>query len=280
MAQQCRVCGRDFDPLRFQVVVPGLGRGFDRVECAVQARALAGPAAAPAPLGAVVQPFPPPAATTAAAGRRPALVGANLALLAAGTAATAFLWARAFDAGPTGFELSGVGGVPAYERATVPAEIPPRAAAFTPPRTPTFEGILAAAPVTPAATLAGPEATPTTGGPAGGNAGPGGQNGGSGGQAPSPPPSGSGGDGPAVGPGPGKTPTRPAEDEDVDEPRELGHRRHERHEKGDDEGNRHHKAHEKDEHEGHGKATGHKKAHGKGHHGGPGKKKGHEKYDD
>jgi hypothetical protein len=92
----CRVCGRAFDPNGFQVVVPGLGQGFDRVECAeiALARGVA-PAAPPAaPLPAVVKPFPAPALGAAAApvatvlDRRPFLLGANVALLAAGTAVT------------------------------------------------------------------------------------------------------------------------------------------------------------------------------------------------
>ena len=36
---RCRICGRSFDPLGFQVLVPGLSEGFDRVECAEKARA-------------------------------------------------------------------------------------------------------------------------------------------------------------------------------------------------------------------------------------------------
>ena len=36
---RCRICGREFDPRGFQVVVPGLGMGFDRVDCALEASA-------------------------------------------------------------------------------------------------------------------------------------------------------------------------------------------------------------------------------------------------
>jgi hypothetical protein len=132
---RCRVCGREFDPGRFQVVVPGLGQGFDRVECAEEARTLLGPEAAPPALAAVVHPFPAAApaalasaAPLAAAGidaRRPLLVGANLALLAAGTAATVFLWFRVFGADPAALELSdpGLAAAPAFERSTIPAQI-------------------------------------------------------------------------------------------------------------------------------------------------------------
>ena len=58
--QGCQVCGRSFDPLGFQVVVPELGRGFDRIECAQSARTLAGPGSrlAAAPLVAIVEPLP------------------------------------------------------------------------------------------------------------------------------------------------------------------------------------------------------------------------------
>jgi hypothetical protein len=130
---RCRVCGREFDPGRFQVVVPGLGQGFDRVECAEEARTLLGPEAAPP--AAVVHPFPAaapaalasatPLAAAAADARRPLLVAANLALLAAGTAATVFLWFRVFGADPAAFELSdpGLAAAPAFERSTIPAQI-------------------------------------------------------------------------------------------------------------------------------------------------------------
>ncbi|MGH3004966.1 MAG: hypothetical protein ACRDOS_03525 [Gaiellaceae bacterium] len=128
----CRVCGRAFDPSGFQVVVPGLGQGFDRVECAeiALARGVA-PAAPPAaPLPAVVKPFPAPALGAAAApvaavlDRRPFLLGANVALLAAGTAVTVYLWLRVFGADPSSsLSLPAESGTPAWERATVPSQI-------------------------------------------------------------------------------------------------------------------------------------------------------------
>lgn len=128
---QCRVCGRDFDPRVFQVVVPGLGQGFDRVECAETAlrRGLAPAAPATSALPAVVKPFPAAAVATAAPAsasldRRPFLVGANLALLAAGTAATVYLWLRVFGADPTSsLPMPADGAAPAWERTIVPAEI-------------------------------------------------------------------------------------------------------------------------------------------------------------
>src|SRR5919108_3999415 len=131
----CRACGREFDPLGFQVVAPGVSEGFDRVDCAEQSRSAAGPTAASTPLGAVVDPFPPAAApavlaasalpaAAATKARRPLLVSANLALLAAGTAATVFLWFRVFGADPSAFELTDLsaGPAPAFERTTVPAQ--------------------------------------------------------------------------------------------------------------------------------------------------------------
>jgi hypothetical protein len=163
---QCRVCGRDFDPLRFQLVVPGLG-GFDSVECAEQARSHLGPASAPAPVAAVVSPFPAAAAAAAAplaaaAGEpgQPLLVGANLALLAAGTAATLFLWFRVFGADPSPLDLSGAGlaGAPAFERSTVPAQISASRRSPTRPSEPAPEATVVSSPPATAAT------PPATGG--------------------------------------------------------------------------------------------------------------------
>jgi len=37
---RCEVCGKEFDPLVFQIVVPGLPGSFDRIDCAQQARDL------------------------------------------------------------------------------------------------------------------------------------------------------------------------------------------------------------------------------------------------
>jgi hypothetical protein len=133
---RCRVCGREFDPRGFQVVVPGLGMGFDRVGCALEASAagvpliesppplpIAAPQAAlalPVVAAAGVAPLPLAAAASV---RTPMLVGANLALLAAGTAATIYLWMRVFspDAAfqPAPAELAAA----AFARSTVSAEV-------------------------------------------------------------------------------------------------------------------------------------------------------------
>jgi hypothetical protein len=37
---RCDICGKEFDPLVFQIVVPGLPGSFDRIDCALQARDL------------------------------------------------------------------------------------------------------------------------------------------------------------------------------------------------------------------------------------------------
>ena len=98
----CRVCGRQFEPMGFQVMVPGLQHGFDRVDCALEASALELPGTRslePTPavvpvLAPSVAPLPALAvgalpATTTVSARPHFLGGANLALLAAGTAARA-----------------------------------------------------------------------------------------------------------------------------------------------------------------------------------------------
>jgi hypothetical protein len=90
-AVNCRVCGRQFDPTGFQMLVPGLKLGFDRVECALEASALGvPPERADEAAQDVVRSLPTPAPVPAlaggpvlmagAAGLRPeALAGANLA---------------------------------------------------------------------------------------------------------------------------------------------------------------------------------------------------------
>ncbi|MGH3022475.1 MAG: hypothetical protein ACRDNI_02360, partial [Gaiellaceae bacterium] len=124
----CPVCGREFSPDGFQIVVPGLGRGFDRVECAIEASVLGLPPAAPPPAPAVVGALAPAAAAAAApaalgASSAPALVGANLALLAAGTAATIYLWLRVFGADATSVMVPADSAAPPFERSTVAASI-------------------------------------------------------------------------------------------------------------------------------------------------------------
>jgi hypothetical protein len=39
----CEICGTEFDELGVQIVLPGLAKSFDRIGCALRARALAGP---------------------------------------------------------------------------------------------------------------------------------------------------------------------------------------------------------------------------------------------
>jgi hypothetical protein len=124
--ERCAVCGRDFDPFGFQVVVPELGRSFDRVECARQARGGVRvlPAAAPAaPAPVAVTPFERAPAGPAAvlAARRPLLVGANLGLLAAGAAASVYLWLNVLGADPSGLRLGALGAPPAFGDRTVEA---------------------------------------------------------------------------------------------------------------------------------------------------------------
>lgn len=126
----CRVCGRAFDPSGFQVVVPGLGEGFDRVECAEIALARGiPPAPPPIPPPAEGEAFPAPTLVAAAApvpaahARRPFLVGANVALLAAGAAAAVYLWLRVFAADPSSSLTLAGSATPAQGRATVPSQI-------------------------------------------------------------------------------------------------------------------------------------------------------------
>jgi hypothetical protein len=131
----CRVCGRQFDPLGYQVMVPGLPHGFDRVDCALEASALDLPETrvaeptptvvrtlpAAAPLVPALAMGPAPAARTESV--RPQLIaGTNLALLAVGTLATIYLWLRVFgaDAGPFSFAGSAFD---AFGRSSVAAAI-------------------------------------------------------------------------------------------------------------------------------------------------------------
>jgi hypothetical protein len=130
--KDCQVCGRSFDPLAFQVVVPELGRGFDRLECAHTARATAlpGSTVAVAPLVAVVEPLAAAAAVPAAAGaaavsilRLGGIPVATLGLLAAGTVTAVYLWLGVLGVEPTSFPLSR-GFIPsATHRETVQAHV-------------------------------------------------------------------------------------------------------------------------------------------------------------
>jgi hypothetical protein len=127
--QDCQVCGRSFDPLGFQVVVPELGRGFDRIECAQSARTLAGPGSrlAATPLVAIMEPVPPalmPAAVgSARALRALGTPAATLGLLAAGTAAAVFLWLNALGTDPSSFTLGRLSAPPAFGHQTIQAHV-------------------------------------------------------------------------------------------------------------------------------------------------------------
>jgi hypothetical protein len=177
----CDICGTEFDPLGFQVVVPELGAGFDRIECARQARQLASAGTPPAilPLAAIAEPVP----AHGGAGlplafdgeRRPAFGTAALGLLAAATAASVFLWLRILGADPSSFSFPGSLAPSAVERRAVAAEIvavpeAQGAPAATRPETATTsagstdDGVLAppaSAPAVPAAVGGGPLRIPT-----------------------------------------------------------------------------------------------------------------------
>jgi uncharacterized membrane protein YgcG len=125
--QDCHVCGRRFDPLGFQVVVPELGRGFDRVECAQSARALASPGSriAATPLAAIGR----PAALAAAAAPVPIFralssPAATAGLLTVGTVAAAFLWMRVLGTDSVGFPFQRESAPRAVAGATVRVEPP------------------------------------------------------------------------------------------------------------------------------------------------------------
>jgi hypothetical protein len=111
----------------FQVVIPELGRGFCRIECAQSARALAGPGSliAVAPLAAVVEPIAAAAAAPVAlTALRPfGAPAATLGVLAAGTAAAAFLWLRVVGTDPAGFPLLRGAAPPAAAGETIEARV-------------------------------------------------------------------------------------------------------------------------------------------------------------
>ena len=125
--QDCPVCRRRFDPLSFQVVVPELGRGFDRIECAQSARVLAalGSRIAAAPLVAVVEPIAAPASALGrvAALRPIAAPAATVGLLAAGTAAAAALWVPVLGTDTARFPLDRGAAPPAVAQETVHADV-------------------------------------------------------------------------------------------------------------------------------------------------------------
>ena len=135
--QNCEICGRSFDPLGFQVVAPELGRGFDRIDCARGARALAGPGSriAAVPLIALAAPAAATAAvpaTLAAAGApAPRVLGstaATVGLLAVGTAAAVLLWMRVIGTDTANYTLGRLTAPPAFGHETVQTQVAPPAA--------------------------------------------------------------------------------------------------------------------------------------------------------
>jgi hypothetical protein len=152
---RCRICGREFDPRGFQVFVPGLGLGFDRVDCAFEASATGVPlveSPPPLPITARRPASALPAVATAGAAalpaaaaastRPPVLVGANLALLAAGTAATIYLWMRVFSPEATFQLVPAEHAAAAFARSSISAEIvvPTEPTARPQPETVAFGG--------------------------------------------------------------------------------------------------------------------------------------------
>jgi hypothetical protein len=152
---RCRICGREFDPRGFQVVVPGLGLGFDRVDCLLEANATGVPlveSPPPLPIMARRPALALPAVATAgvaalpaaaaASTRPPVLVGANLALLAAGTAATIYLWMRVFSPDAALQPVPAEHAAAAFARSSISAEIvvPTEPTARPQPETVAFGG--------------------------------------------------------------------------------------------------------------------------------------------
>jgi hypothetical protein len=169
--QSCQVCGRSFDPLRFQVVVPGLGRGFDRIDCARSARAMASPSSrlAGAPLIALAAPAaamaPPPAvAATAPVHRLLGSTAATLGLLAAGTAAAALLWVRVVGTDTSSYTLGRLTAPPAFghDRVQAQVEAAPTPAGPEPVATVTVERVVAVPVPTPGLPALAPAASPRT----------------------------------------------------------------------------------------------------------------------
>jgi hypothetical protein len=163
--QKCEVCGRKFDPLGFQVVVPELARSFDRIECARSARALGGARAlAVTPLVAVADPTgsaATPATLSRALGPLASAPVAALTLFAAGTAAAAYLWVGVLSADSTRFSPSHAAVARASGIATVQAQPQPqRVPAATSPTPVAVTRPVSATPLTraPAASSTSPTA--------------------------------------------------------------------------------------------------------------------------
>jgi hypothetical protein len=132
----CRVCGRQFDPQGFQVMVPGIEHAFDRVDCALEASLIGLPPARslePAPVVRAL-PTPPPAVPVRAlpagppppraeSGRPQLFAGVNLALLAAGAAVTVYLWLRVFGADTGPITMPAESASAAFGRTTIAAAV-------------------------------------------------------------------------------------------------------------------------------------------------------------
>ena len=80
----CEICGNEFDDRGVQMVVPGLAKSFDSIDCAVRARSLAGASGAALPMRAMLVPLASnPAASSFALGG----LSAGLAAALGGTRA-------------------------------------------------------------------------------------------------------------------------------------------------------------------------------------------------
>ena len=151
--QNCQICGRSFDPLGFQVVVPELGRGFDRIDCARNARALAGPGSRIAAVPLVALAAPVAATAAAVAAPFPRVLGstaATLGILAAGNAAVVLLWMHVVGTDTTSYTLGRLTAPPAFGHRTVRAQI------ATAPQAGRALGTPATAPVEKLVVLASP----------------------------------------------------------------------------------------------------------------------------
>ena len=127
--QSCQVCGRSFDPLGFQIIVPELGRGFDRIDCARSARTKASPSSrfAAAPLVALAAPGGAAALAGVGAGapvyRLLGSTAATLGLLAVGTAAAALLWVRVVGTDTSSYNLGRLTAPPAFGHDRVQTQV-------------------------------------------------------------------------------------------------------------------------------------------------------------
>jgi hypothetical protein len=120
----CEICGTEFDEHGVQIVLPGLAKSYDRIDCAIRARALAGTAAVSVPLsGALVDLGPgasrPYALHGLSAGLAAALAGGR-ARLALGGASVAVALLIA-----TTVHLSSRGGDTSEAAARSPSLAPP-----------------------------------------------------------------------------------------------------------------------------------------------------------